>query len=106
MGSMDANPTHVVPDVPLPLLVFLVELCGEGDQVALALLTREVDGLLDELDLLHDHLLLLALALHQHRAEVHAALHRHIEVEGEVRLAVLVGDGASVLSLLLLGRTS
>ena len=44
------------------------------------------------------------LALHQHGPEVHAALDRHVEVEGEVRLAVLVGDGASVLSLFLLRR--
>ena len=99
---MDANPTHVVPDVPLALLVFLVELGGEGNQIALALLTGEVDGLLDELDLLDDDLLLLAFALHQHRSEVHAALHGHVEVEGEVCLAVLVGDGASVLPLFLL----
>ena len=43
--------THVVPDVPLALLVLLVELGREGDGLALALLAREVHRLLDELDL-------------------------------------------------------
>ena len=40
-----------VPDVPLALLVLLVELGREGDGLALALLARKVHRLLDELDL-------------------------------------------------------
>ena len=62
----------------------------------------DVHRLLYELDVLDDDLLLLDLPLHEHGPEVHPALDGDEELEGEVGLAVAVGEDALVVSLLFL----
>ena len=56
---------------------------------------------LQPLDCLDHNLLLFDLPLHQHRPEVHPALHRHIELEGELDLAVIVAEDAPVVALVI-----
>ena len=56
---------------------------------------------LQPLDCLDHNLLLFDLSLHQHRPEVHPALHRHIELEGVLHLSVFIVKDGTVVSLII-----
>lgn len=94
--------TYIISEVPFSLLLLLGELCREDGLVGFSLLYLDIDGLLDELHLFHDDLLLLLLPLEEHGSEVHAPLHRNKEFEVTLCLAMAILDDALVVTLFLL----